>query len=76
MFETSVDDEIEDGRTIVLHVTGFTTPSRFGEIPPREWASQRRLLMVQGSDTTLCRQYWTLPQSAPFLAMEYTYERT
>jgi hypothetical protein len=76
MFETSVDDKIEDGRAIILYVTGFTTPSGFGEIPPREWASQRRLLIVQDSDTTLCRQYWTLPQSAPFLAMEYTYKRT
>jgi len=76
MFETSVDDELEDSRAIVLYVTGFTTPSGFGEIPPREWASQRRLLMVQDPDTTVCRQYWTLPQSAPFLAMEYTYKRT
>ena len=76
MFETSVDDKIEDSRAIVLYVTGFTTPAGFGEIPPREWASQRRLLMVQDPDTTLCRQYWTLPQSAPFLAMEYTYKRS
>jgi hypothetical protein len=75
MFETSVDDKLEDSRTIVLYVTGFTTPSGFGEIPPREWASQRRLLTVQDPDTTVCRQYWTLPQRAPFLAMEYAYER-
>jgi len=76
MFGTSVDDKIEDGRAIVLYVSGFTTPSGFGEIPPREWASQRRQLIVQDSDATVCRQYWTLPHSAPFLAMEYTYNRT
>lgn len=76
MFETSIDDQVQDGKTIVLYVTGFTTPpGGFGEIPPREWASQRRLLTAQDADTSLCRQYWTLPASAPFLAMEYTYKR-
>jgi hypothetical protein len=77
MFETSVDDQVENGQVIALYVSGFTTPpAGFGDIPPREWASQRRLLIVQDQDTTICRQYWTLPQSAPFLVMEYTYQRT
>lgn len=76
MFETSVDDTVEDGGAITLYVSGFATPSGFGEIPPRQWASQRRQLIVQGPATTISRQYWTLPYRAPFLAMEYTYTRT
>ena len=75
MFETSVDDQLDRDDTIVLFVSGFTTPAGFGEIPAGQWASQRRLLIAESADHTICRQYWTFPWSAPFLAMEYDYTR-
>jgi hypothetical protein len=75
MFETSVDDVLEGGHTVSLFVSGFTSPSGFGDIPAGQWVKQRRLLIAEGPAQTITRQFWTFPGAAPYLAMEYVYTR-
>jgi hypothetical protein len=75
MFETSVDDTVDDGNTIVLHLPSFVLPG-WGTKVTGQSVRQRREITVQTSDRQIVRQYWTLPAAAPYLAVDYVYSRT
>jgi hypothetical protein len=75
MFETSFGDELEEPSTIALYLDNFTFPG-WGQELTGQLVKQRRLLSVPDANTTLCRQYWTLPASAPYLSVEYVYTRS
>jgi hypothetical protein len=74
MFETSYADELEEPDTIAVYLDNFTFPG-WGLELTGQLVKQRRLLRVTDADTTLCRQYWTLPANAPYLSVEYVYSR-
>jgi hypothetical protein len=74
MYETTYGDELEEPGTIALYLDNFTFPG-WGQELTGQLVKQRRLLSVQDDDTTLCRQYWTLPAAAPYLSVEYIYKR-
>jgi hypothetical protein len=75
MFETSVDDAVIDGNTIVLHLPSFVLPGWGTEVTGQS-VRQRREITVQNPDRQVVRQYWTLPATAPYLAVDYVYSRT
>jgi hypothetical protein len=74
MYETSVDETVQDGKIIVLHLPSFTLPGWGAEVTGQT-VRQRRELVVESADRQVMFQYWTLPASATYLAVHYTYDR-
>lgn len=77
MYEVSDDAGAVDGRgadTVALAIDAFVLPG-WGPALTGQSAKQRRLLVLEGPDRVVSRQYWTLPAGREWLAVEYVYTR-
>lgn len=74
MFETSTGPAAPD-HTIDLYLSSFPIPPFWGPKYAGQLGKQHRELIFPNTDKMINNQYWTLPGRAPFLAIQYVYDR-
>jgi Protein of unknown function (DUF1579) len=75
MFETSHDGSIKNGKEITLYLPAFIIPPVWDKEIAGQLGKQRRTISLEGKDTNVIKQYWTIPGGREFLAIEYIYQR-
>ncbi len=74
MFETSSNHQLT-GDSITLYLDAFVLPPFFGKEYAGMLAKERRVITFKNNDLYIHRQYWTLPATKEFLAIEYIFKR-
>ena len=74
MYETSFDNTEKNGNEFTVYLPEFIVPP-FNKEMAGQLGKERRVVIVDGPDRNVVRQYWTLPAGKEYLAFEYVYTR-
>jgi hypothetical protein len=74
MYEFSTGAGLDEGSTVVLHLPVFYLPGWGTEVTGQA-VRQRREITLADPDRQEMHQYWTLPDAAEYLAVDYVYTR-
>ena len=75
MFETSKEPDMKTANTLDLYLDAFPCPPFFGPAYTGLMTSQHRQIIFAGKNSTIHKQFWTLPGGKEFLAIEYDFVR-